>query len=250
MTRGGIGAPVTGETERSLAYVIGVDGCAGGWIAALRRDGRGEIDCQRVARLEELFAKASTPSVVAVDMPIGLLERGARQCDVEARRLLGVRRSSVFTPPLRPMLASASRAAASRVRHRLEGKRVPIQAWAIVPKILEVDRLLRGHPARREIVREAHPELCFFFLNGGRPMRQSKKTAGGQAERVALLRKWCGAAAARALGERQKLRCQADDIVDALVLLWTAERVERGEAVTIPAGPPRDAYGLRMEMVA
>ena len=106
MTRGGIGAPVAGETDKSVAYVIGVDGCAGGWIAALRRDGRGEVDYQRVARLEELFAGTSTPSVVAVDMPIGLLERGARQCDVEARRLLGVRRSSVFTPPLRPMLAS------------------------------------------------------------------------------------------------------------------------------------------------
>src|SRR2546427_484467 len=122
MTRGGIGAPVAGETDKSVAYVIGEDGCAGGWIAALRREAAG----------------------------------------------------------------------------------------AIVPKILEVDRLLRGHPARREIVREAHPELCFFFLNGGRPMREPKKTAGGQGERVALLRKWCGAAAARALDERRKLGCQAD----------------------------------------
>jgi predicted RNase H-like nuclease len=227
-----------------------VDGCAGGWIAALRRGGRGEIDCRCIARLEELFAEALTPTVVAVDMPIGLLERGARQCDVEARRLLGVRRSSVFTPPLRPMLASASRASASRVRHRLEGKRVSIQAWAIVPKILEVDRLLRGDSARREIVREAHPELCFFFLNGGRPMREPKKTAGGRAQRVALLRKWCGAAVGRALDERRKLGCRTDDIMDALVLLWTAERIERREAVTIPASPPLDAYGLRMEMVA
>jgi predicted RNase H-like nuclease len=187
--------------------------------------------------------------VVAVDVPIGLLERGARQCDVEARRLLGVRRSSVFTPPLRPMLVAVSRAAASRVRHRLEGKRVSIQAWAIVPKIREVDRLLRGDPARRRIIREAHPELCFFFLNGGRPMREPKKTAGGQAERVALLGRWCGAAPG-ALDERRRLGCQADDIVDALVLLWTAERIERGEAITIPASPPRDACGLRMEMVA
>lgn len=228
---------------------MGVDGCAGGWIAAWRCDARGEPGYRRVARLEELLVDGPTPRVMAVDVPIGLLRRGARQCDGQARRLLGVRRSSVFTPPLRPMLQAASRRAASRVRHRLEGKRVSIQAWAIVPKIREVDRLLRGHRAWREIVREAHPELCFFFLNGGRPMPEPKKTAGGQAERVARLGTWCGAAAARALDERPKLGCQADDIVDALVLLWTAERIARGEAVTLPARPPRDACGLRMEMV-
>ena len=52
------------------------------------------------------------PSVVAVDMPIGLLEEpssGGRECDKEARRLLGTpRRSSVFTPPTKPALASAT----------------------------------------------------------------------------------------------------------------------------------------------
>lgn len=229
---------------------MGVDGCAGGWVAAFRRGAGGEVRCRRLTRLAELFADAERPDVAAVDVPIGLLERGARQCDVEARRLLGVRRSSVFTPPLRPMLAAASRLAASRVRHRLEGKRVSIQAWAIVPKIREVDRLLRGHPARSAVVREAHPELCFCFLNGRRPLRAPKKTAEGQAERVALLRTWCGGAVADALAERRALGCQADDILDALVLLWTAERIQRGEAVTIPARPPRDACGLRMEMVA
>jgi hypothetical protein len=31
---------------------------------------------------------------------------------------------------------------------------------------------------------------------------------------------------------------------------WTAERIERGEAATIPASPPLDADGLRMEMLA
>ncbi len=46
------------------------------------------------------------------------------------------------------------------------------------------------------------------------------------------------------------LRCKADDIVDALVGLWTAERILRGEAVTLPANPPCDELGIRMEMVA
>jgi predicted RNase H-like nuclease len=233
-----------------LADVVGVDGCVGGWIAAWRRDAREAIGCRRVETLAELFVGSVTPAVVAVDVPIGLLERGARSCDVEARRLLGVRRSSVFPAPIRPMLGARSQAEASQARLQGEGKRVSIQTWGIVPKIREVDRLLRDHPTWRESLHEVHPEVSFFFLNDRRPMSQSKKTAGGQAERVSLLRNWCGAAVARALGERERLGCKTDDLVDALAALWTAERIQRGEAVSIPAAPPLDVYGLRMEIVA
>jgi predicted RNase H-like nuclease len=99
------------------------------------------------------------PEVVAVDVPIGLPERGSRDCDVEARRLLGVRSSSVFPAPIRAMLAAGSQAEASRIGHGAEGKRVSIQ-------------------------------------------------------------------------------------------LWTAERIFAGIAISIPAAPPLDAHGLRMEMMA
>ncbi len=190
------------------------------------------------------------PSVVGVDVPIGLLEQGARDCDVEARRLLGVRRSSVFPAPIRSILTATSRAEASRIRHGVEQKRVSIQAWAIVPKIVEVDRFLRADTARSDIVREVHPEVSFFFLNGEQPMTLAKKKAAGRAERESVLWPWCGKAVAHALAEREKLRCKADDIVDAFVALWTAERIGCGAAISIPVKPPLDAYGLRMEMMA
>jgi predicted RNase H-like nuclease len=132
----------------------------------------------------------------------------------------------------------------------VEGKRVSIQAWAIVPKIVELDRLLRADPIRRRIVREVHPGVSFCVLNGGWPMSVAKRKADGQAERLSVLRRWCGEAIAHTLAERQKLGCKADDIVDALVALWTAERIHRGEAISIPTKPPLDAYGLRMEMMA
>ena len=117
------------------------------------------------------------------------------------------------------MLAARSQAEASQVRRRLEGKGVSIQAWAIVPKIQEVDGLLRGNPNRREIIREVHPELCFFYLNGERPMSESKKKSAGRAERVSLLRTWCGEAIDRALAERASSGCEADDVIDAFVAL-------------------------------
>ena len=49
---------------------------------------------------------------------------------------------------------------------------------------------------------------------------------------------------------REGLGCKADDIVDALVALWTAERIGCGAALSIPVRPPLDAHGLRMEMMA
>lgn len=40
-----------------------------------------------------------------------------------------------------------------------------------------------------------------------------------------------------------------DDLLDAFAALWTAERILRGEARTVPRIPPEDRFGLRMEMV-
>jgi predicted RNase H-like nuclease len=231
-----------------LAHVVGVDGCAGGWIAA-SRDVGAAISVRRVAAFEALFETAR-PEVLAVDVPIGLPEKGARDCDLEARRLLGVRRSSVFAAPIRPMLAARSQAGASRIRHRVERKRVSIQTWAIAPKIIEVDSFLRADSALAAIVREVHPKVSFFFLNGERPMSWGKRKVDGRAERVSALRRWCGEAIAQALAERGRLECHADDVLDAFVALWTAERISCGVAISIPAAPPLDAHGLRMEMMA
>jgi predicted RNase H-like nuclease len=169
---------------------------------------------------------------------------------VAARRLLVARRSSVFPAPIRPILTATSQANASRIRRLVEGKGVSIQAWAIVPKIVEVDAWLRADDVRREIVREVHPEVSFFFLNGKRPMNTAKQKADGQSERLAVLRTWAGKAVVDAVARQRELGCKADDIADAMVALWTAERIACGTAISIPAKPPLDACGLRMEMLA
>ncbi|MFN2399112.1 MAG: DUF429 domain-containing protein, partial [Gemmatimonadaceae bacterium] len=41
-----------------------------------------------------------------------------------------------------------------------------------------------------------------------------------------------------------------DDLLDALVALWSAERLVSGTSISLPPDPPRDRFGLRMEMVA
>lgn len=229
--------------------MTGVDGCNGGWIAASRE--RGVIRCRRIARLDELFLAAPPPGVVAVDIPIGLPERGSRACDVAVRELLGQPRgSSVFPAPLRALLAARSHEEASQLRERIEGKRISIQTWMIVPKIAEVDRLLRRSAAARAATHEVHPEVCFYYLNGGQPMTGPKKKEAGRNERLELLRAWCGADADRALADREGLTCEADDVIDAFAALWSAERIAAGKAVVHPANPELDAHGLPMSISA
>jgi len=113
-----------------------------------------------------------------------------------------------------------------------------------------VDALLRENMGRCEILQEVHPELCFYFMNRERPMSWPKRSAEGQLERVGLLRAWCGTTIDDALARRRDMGCAADDIVDAFAAQWTAERVARNEAVTVPLVPPRDRLGLRMEIGA
>jgi predicted RNase H-like nuclease len=125
-----------------------------------------------------------------------------------------------------------------------------IQAWAIIPKIRDVDEILRGEADLRTRVREVHPEICFYFMAGRRPMQFAKKKREGRDERRTLLVSEFGNVVDDALGDLRSLGCAADDLLDAFAALWTARRVTKGIAHTIPALPPRDRYGLPMEMVA
>lgn len=226
----------------------GADGCRAGWIC-VARGAEGAIDACCVAHVAELLRLDPRLDVLAIDVPIGLLDEGARECDREARRLLGARGSSVFPAPLRPVLAARSWEEACALRSRIEGKRMSRQAWGIAAKVREVDELLRSDPDARSRVREVHPELCFLAW-AGRPMRHAKKRAAGRAERRQLVDAHFGPSAFAGVRARFARRDVADDdILDAFAALWTAERSLRGEARVLPETPPRDAFGLPMEMV-
>jgi predicted RNase H-like nuclease len=215
----------------------------------LVRERGGAIVPRLFATAEDLIDQEPRPSVLAIDVPIGLLESGARRCDVEARKRLGPRASSVFPAPIRPLLPAATWEEACSIRERIEGRRISKQTWAIVPKIAEVDRALRGSPARRSRVREVHPEVCFRAWRG-EPMPHAKKHPLGRAARRALVDGCFGADAfLEVRGRHRKADVADDDILDAFAALWTAERIARGEAATLPEHPPRDAHGLPMEIV-
>ncbi len=228
-----------------MPWVAGVDGCRAGWFVVLvQHDGGVVREEHRIcASFREVLDLATKPSIIAVDIPIGLLEQpsvGGRECDREARLLLGTpRRSSVFTPPTRAALASATYEEAQDF-----GAGMSRQAFGILPKIREVDQLMT--PEVQETVREIHPEVCFYGLTGY-PMLHKKKSAEGRAERLSA-QQGHFSGIGRALGMLPRSHVASDDVLDAYAAAWTALRIGENAAKCIPPRPPTDAKGLRMEM--
>lgn len=243
-----------------MGSFVGVDGCRGGWVAA-RLDSQGSLQPLQVyPSFTELIAATRDANLVLVDMPIGLLDQPApgeaspseRACDAAARALLGVRRASVFSVPVRRAVHAADYRAACDVNAQATGRKISQQAWHICAKIAQVDRVMRATPALQARVRECHPEVCFMALNNGQPMGANKKSPAGQAERRAVLERYlpeCAAQIAQARAAYRRGVLADDDILDAVVLAVSA-RIAHGHGVpTLPPHPERDAQGLRMEIV-
>jgi predicted RNase H-like nuclease len=148
------------------------------------------------------------------------------------------------------MLAATTYAGACQIGEAADGRKLSQQAWSILPKIREVDKFLRADPTLNKWVREVHPELCFWAWNGGKAMAQRKKSSSGRAEREALVKPLYGAAYAAARSSLRRGQYGNDDLLGAFAALWTGERVVAGKGIVVPAKPPVDSCGLRMEMVA
>ncbi len=233
-----------------MTRLAGVDGCPAGWIC-LTMNGPGAPPVLAVyPDVESLLAQSPRPEVLAIDIPIGLTERGPRLADLAARRQLGATRgSSVFPAPIRAVLAAATYAEANAISRARQGKGMSVQSWGIVGKIRQVDGALRREPARRGWVREVHPELSFQAWHGGEAMLHGKKSLAGRREREALVHSRYGPLLERIRPTWRKRDVADDDLLDAAAALWTAERIALGTAVRHPPSPPTDHHGLAMEIL-
>lgn len=240
------------ESPSASKAVYGIDGCRGGWFFIAMKNatitGWGVVE-----KLKELVLRASPQDRIFVDIPIGLPEPGdSRPCDKEARKVLGKPRSSSVFPALpRVVLGTKTYDEARQVSLTLTGKSLTKQAFSIRDKIHEVDQLMRGSEKARRIIREVHPEVCFWALNGRKPMEHAKKEPEGRRERLRVLVRHNASARqtfneARRGSSREEL--QADDILDALAIAVTGSS-DLGTIRTLPANPSQDKEGLPMEMV-
>ena len=241
---------VKGTSEPGTAF--GVDGCKAGWFC-ISMDPSGAVGWFLFESLGELVAMANDGDRIFVDIPIGLGDGPEeRLCDREARRRLGPSRSSsVFPAPVRAALDARDYEEAKRISLAARNKSLSIQSWSILPKIREADALMRGSAKAKAMMREVHPEICFWALAGENPMRHKKKDREGIDERIRVLkgvRPAAGREFVRVSNAVPRTKVEKDDILDAMAAALTASG-KLSELRTLPERPPRDACGLPMEMV-
>ena len=229
---------MTTNLEEALrSAVVGIDGCAAGWYAVVLRPGA-EPEGHLLARIGDLPLFVPDACVVAIDIPIGLpAGPESRQADTTARKALGERRSSVFRTPIREALEASTYAEGNAISKVRTGKGMSSQAFALGPKILEVDEWISNAPYP---IFEIHPEVSFTEMLGA-PAGFYKKTAAGALERRQGLQR-AGIVVDRLLAQRFP-RVQDDDILDAAAAAWSAARLRDGSARSFPEPPEIGAQG-------
>lgn len=227
--------------------VAGADGCRAGWVVVLAAGS--DVTTRVVPRFAGVLDVAAEAQVIGVDMPIGLLDRaepGGRECDRQARRLLGRRACCVFTPPVRSALRARAYVRALAVNRASSAARlgISIECFGLFAKLREVDAALTRRPALARRVREVHPELAFREMAGAPAGLPPKRSADGRAQRLALLERRF--ADVRAGAVQPPRGAAADDVIDAHAVCWSAARIACARAVCLPDRPSRDARGLPM----
>jgi predicted RNase H-like nuclease len=218
--------------------------------------GAGKLAAIRVfKKFSSVITAARDAALTLADIPIGLPEAGMvkRACDVEARKFVGVRRSSVFPVPARQAVQAKTYEEANSINFKELGRRLNLQSWGLSARIREVDFLLSKQPSLQKRIRETHPEVCFCGLNGARPLSYSKKSSEGQKERLDIILKYIrlpfdpGEKARQSRG-----KFATDDLLDAVACAITAWKCCEDKLYTFPEEEPAaggDEPGLRMEIV-
>lgn len=212
----------------SPALVLGVDRFARGWVGALV-DESGDVEIRLAREFKDLTDGAPTAQCIAVDMPIGLRETGARPADIAAQKFVGPRRSSVFLTPPRPVLAADGFESANAIAPEVfDGRKISQQAWSLKATILEVDEAAQ----RDHRVIEVHPEVSFrAMLEHDLPY--SKHSWNG----LTLRRETLAEHGVVIPGHLESAgECPAADLLDALAAAWSARRFANGDAAALPSG--------------
>lgn len=149
------GPPEGDQVSADVDPVLGVDACKGGWVG-VRLD-RNSTSAYFAPGIDELVAATEHGgplAVVAIDIPIGLPDRGPRAADLLARTAIGSRRASVFMTPVREALATPDhRTAGERSRELTGALDAAVAAWtarrvATGAAVSRPDHPVTGSPRR------------------------------------------------------------------------------------------------------
>jgi predicted RNase H-like nuclease len=218
--------------------VIGIDGCKSGWFAVWQNQDE-VIDTAIFKSLNNLkdFFIESNQLIIGIDMPVILSEVMPREADQLARKLLSKKASSVFTAPTPEMLDQPNYEKASLISKRLIGKSMSLQSWYLFPKIKDVQTVIDCENIK---LFEIHPEVSFRAMNNEKVILESKKTAEGFDIRKSLLDKHFLDFNFDVIRNKyQKKDLMDNDILDALVVLWSARRIVNNQASYLPKTPEK-----------
>ena len=226
---------------------VGADGCRGGWIAAVIRDGA--LSLGRYSGLKELTEEIPFDSCL-IDMVIGL-QGSAEQVrpDSAARKILKGRASTVFPAPCRKAVYGKTKEERQEANVQVLHKKFTSQTDAIISKMREVDEFLQANPSYKNVIQESHPEVCFARLKGS-VLMTSKHDPEGIRERAAVIRNYFPDVTEEWIRSRSAaMKCGEDDIVDSICLAIVANLMLQKKTETIPPEPETDDTGLLMQMV-
>jgi predicted RNase H-like nuclease len=164
----------------------------------------------------------------------------------------------VFSVPVRAAIQEESYEDAKETQENCTEGSLGVQSWGIADKIAELDSFLReAEPDAVGTIREAHPEVCFWALNGETPTEYSKtgQPAAAFWERIEIFEAIDGAVVDDIRDASTDLDAKVgnDDIIDAFALAFTASP-KTGPLETLPDEWPEEDGGdptgkLPMEMV-
>jgi predicted RNase H-like nuclease len=220
--------------------VLGVDGWSKGWIAVELVDGQFAAAHTAPALVD--LIRSGDYATITVDIPLGLLDSGFRKADIESKRKLGPRGSSVFATPPRPVFAQESFAAANALSRELTGSGLSQQSYALRRRVLEADDLFDDGATLPLF--EIHPEISFMMMGGG-PALMSKRTWHGQHDRMTRLGAH-GIVIPTEIGDAAA--APPDDILDAAAAAWSAHRIANNQCGSIPNPPQINERGQRVAM--
>jgi len=224
----------------------GIDGCRGGWFAAV--GGNGCWNTGLYKSIRDFWSLFNSLELVLIDIPIGI--QGVRDCEKLARKLLPPgRKSTIFNPPVKEALDIKDYRHASEINYAYSGRKLSRQSFNLIPKIREVNDFLAADKQARKIFYESHPEICFSRMLKNQIL-YNKKTAQGRRQRLDVLKPYWPEIydLYQDSANRFKRKMVAyDDIIDTLVLAVTAGKGYQ-KLKFIPPETQYDHQGLRMQI--
>jgi len=188
-----------------MTTFIGIDAFPAGWVAVYleKKTHRFHYAATTDHLLDVSYQRAM------IDIPIGLPQRGYRDCDLAAKAIIG---PSVFLGARWNVWGFESYEAANAHYRIVKDTCISQQLWHLRHKLKEINQTITSEIQNRLF--ESHPELVFWRLNRKQTL-PNKKTPEGRLRRIELVEEYGISRIKEWLDQRHGTGIRRDDLIDA-----------------------------------